>query len=304
MFYAVALVMIMVGVAGCGGEQRSGAYSWGKSTAYDNFLWSKYVPDTLCHAIGFEFNNDARQHMDKPLRLALFERDENGGVGHKVESTEAELFVDGIRAENNEISVMPTTTEVMLGIVFSPKAAAGVRYWYLRPVDDGGLDLINDRVVADYDDDAIMEISAKLSHKMNPLAQELLVALIVLVVLLVVWLLMLKPLLYPSFRVKRLSLIGPEPYSAMLQIKGCRRLVLTAKPCRQGWLNRLLTGEVKYCVNQMWTADVVFEPKDKRSIRIKPDRQTYMTDGMIMSIHEEYVLENLNTKTKTIMSIS
>ena len=54
----------------------------------------------------------------------------------------------------------------------------------------------------------------------------------------------------------------------------------------------------------MWTAPVVFEPRDKKSIRVRPDKNTYSTDARIMKTNADYILVNEQTKAKTSMRIS
>ncbi|MBQ2454897.1 MAG: hypothetical protein II499_02280, partial [Firmicutes bacterium] len=67
---------------------------WGKENYYDKFLWKKHVPDTLSRTIEFDFNQDARNYMDKPLRLGLFKKTGSGKMLPVTES-EMEVFADG-----------------------------------------------------------------------------------------------------------------------------------------------------------------------------------------------------------------
>ena len=298
-FVVVAIILF----AACSSKEENNTVLWGTCTSYDDFLWCKYVPDTLTHTLGFDFNTDAKNYMNQPLQLALFEKDNNGKM-QRVDDDIAELYVNGERAAGNIIKVQTTDTELKVGVVFNRTAADRVHYWSLRPVDDGGLDRINDREPSAYNDDAIMQIRAKKDSRMNPLGEGLMFAGIILVGLLVLWLLMIKPMMFPTFRVSRITLTGPEPYLSMIPVKRCRRLVLTSKKQKQGFFSRIFTGEIKYHINPLWTADVVFEPKDKKSIRIRPDRNAYMINARLLIVHEEYTLENISTKNKTEVVVS
>jgi hypothetical protein len=128
--------------------------------------------------------------------------------------------------------------------------------------------------------------------------------LIVLAAALVLWFCMLKYIFFPTFRVARLQLKDPEPYLSQLKLKGYRLCVLSAAPKKQSWLNRIFTGEIKYEVNPLWTAQVVFEPRDRKSVRVNPDKQTYTTTARVLKCNEDYIIVNETTNAKTTMTIS
>ena len=295
---AIALLLI-----GCDQIDKE-SILWGETKSYDPFLWVSQTPDTLKQTLCFDFNNDAQQHMSAPLQLGLFKKNADGTF-IRIKDNEAELFSQGTKLADNIISVPSTCKELEVGIVFNPKAEDKTHYWYIRPIDNAGLERINDHPTDQFSsEEAIMEIRLKKQHVMNPLAKGILFFIIAFGVALLLWFIIFRPLLFPTFKVNYLELIGPEPYLNKLKIKHYRQLILTSKPAQQSFFNRLMTGEVKYSVNSIWTADVVFEPKDKRSIRIRPDKKEYITDARIMQTNTEYTLENLSTHSKTKLRIS
>lgn len=285
-------------------NSKDQALLWGETKCYDDFLWVKQTPDTLKQTLCFDFNDDARRYMHEPLKLGVFKKGENNEFV-QLKEDEVELFVDGQKVEGNVLTVPVSCQEMEVGVVLTKNAEVKTHYWYLRPIDTAGLERINDKAVsAASDDDAIMSIKLRKSHRMNPLAEGLLIFALIVLGTLILWFVVIKPIQFPSFGVNKLELIGPEPYLNTIKLRRYRKLVLTSKTTTQSWLSRVFTGEIKYSVNQIWTADVVFEPKDKRSIRIRPAKNEYLTDARIMKIDEEYTLENLTTKSKTIMKIS
>lgn len=297
---------LLVGLAaltmvGCKKENK--AMLWGKTQCYDTFLWVHHTPDTLKQTLCFDFNGDAKDFMTENLQLGVFEKNDRGEFV-RMDENKAEVFANGQKADRNIISVPPTCQEMEVGIVFNQDAENKTHYWYIRPINDGGLDRINDKEPAQMADDAIMEMRLQKEQVMNPLAEGLLIFLLAVAAALLIWLLVLKHLFYPTFKVNRLELIGPEPYLNTIKLKHYRKVVLTSKQKRQNGWNRLFTGEIKYSINPLWTADVEFEPKDKRSIRIRPDRSTYITDARIMKRDVEYTLENTSTQAKTKLKIS
>ncbi len=301
--YRSYLLIALAALTMVGCKKDHKAMLWGKTQCYDNFLGVRHTPDTLKQTLCFDFNGDARDFMTENLQLGIFKKNDQGEFVRLGEN-EAEVFVNGEKAEGNIISVPPTCQEMEVGIVFDKTAENKTHYWYIRPINDGGLDRINDKEPAQMAEDAIMEMRLQKEHIMNPLAEGLLIFLLVVAAALLVWLLVLKHLFFPTFKVNRLELIGPEPYLNTIKLKHYRKVVLTSKQKRQSGWSRLFTGEIKYSINPLWTADVVFEPKDKRSIRVRPDRNTYITDARIMKRDEEYTLENTEKQTKTQMKIS
>ena len=86
-------------------------------------------------------------------------------------------------------------------------------------------------------------------------------------------------------------------------MKGYRKLVLTNKKTTQGFFNRLFTGKVLYEVNPIWTNDVLVEPKDKNSVRLRCPLD-YMADARVLKKNQEYTIHNITTGNKTTIKIS
>lgn len=294
--------VISVSFIGCNNGNDENVVLWGKTKTYDPFLWKKQVPDTLKQTLCFDFNDDAVKYLSAPLKLGVFKKDNNGHL-RQVNTDEMELFVNGRPVEGNIISVDASESEVEVGVVFNRNAENKMHFWYIKPLDAAGLDRINDK--ENYgEDEAVMEIRLRKRHVMNPLAEGLMWIGIIVLAALILWFVMLKHMFFPTFRVTRLQLTGPEPYLSQLKIKGYRQCILSASPQKQNWLNKLFAGEIKYEVNPLWTAPVVFEPRDKKSIRVRPHKQTYTTDSRFLKTNVDYVIVNETTKTKTKMKIS
>lgn len=300
-FFLFLVFAVTMGMTACDRADDQ-VVVWGKTNTYDPFLWKKQVPDTLKQTLCFDFNDDAMRYVSEPLQLGVFKKDANGHL-RPVGEDEMELFVNGRPAEGNIIRVNTNESEVEVGVVFRPNAENKMHYWYVKPINNAGLDRINDK---DYygSDEALMEIRLRKRHIMNPLAQGLMWFGIAILAALVLWFAILKHVFFPPFRVTRLVLTGPEPYFSQLKIKGYRKCILTNAPQKQNWFDRVFAGAIKYEVNALWSAPVVFEPRDKRSIRVRPDKHTYRTDARQMKVNVDYELVNETTKAKTMMKIS
>ncbi|MBR6879401.1 MAG: hypothetical protein IKM95_08530 [Bacteroidales bacterium] len=277
---------------------------WGKENYYEKFLWKKHVPDTLYRTMEFDFNKDAQQHMVKPLRLGLYKKTDSGKMLPVTES-EMEVFVDGKKCKDNIIDVQPDVAQLKVGVVFKPEAENKVHHWFFKPVDDGGLDRINDMdsVAFHADNSSLMDIEVEKHKVMNPLAEGLGLTGIVLAIALLVWLLVLKRLLFPTFRVGRIQLTDPVPYNCLKYLRRYRKLILTNQYQKQGFFNKLFTGKILYEMNQLWTSDVTVEPRDSNHVRIRWPKE-YMADAHVLQKHQEYTIQNMTTGTKTKIIIS
>ena len=305
-FLILAAICPLMILASCGkkAEDPNAPTRWGKENYYDKFLWKKHVPDTLYRTIEFDFNQDAKSFMDKPLRLGLFKKTDSGKMLPVTES-EMEVFLDGRKCPHNIIDVQAGTDQLKVGIAFKPKAENKVHHWFFRAVDDGGLERINDMDPGTYqaDNASLMEIEVDKHKVMNPLAVGTGLTLLFLLALLLIWLLVLKPVFFPTFRVGKIQVSDPVPYNTLKRIRGYRKMILTNKPAKQGFFDRVFTGRILYEVNDLWTSEVVIEPKDRNSVRLRCPKD-FMADARVLKKNQEYTVQNMTTSTKTKIKIS
>ena len=285
-------------------NNKDSATRWGKENYYKDFLWKKHVPDTLFREMAFDFNDDARNFMSEPLQLGLFKKTDSGEM-LIVMDNEMEVFVDGTKCVNNVISVEPGTEKIKVGLVFNPAAENKVHHWFFKPVNDGGLERINDMDADTFNnpESSLMEIEAEKNKIMNPLAEGSMLTGIFLLAALLVWLFVLKQIFFPTFKVGKIILSDPAPYMSQKHLRGTRKLILTKSKSTQSGINRFFTGKIIYDVNPMWTSDIVIEPLDKNSVRIHPSK-VYMTETHKMKVHIEYTIQNMTTGTKTKVKVS
>ena len=293
-FLSFLLVLCFVNCS----DKKKSIMLWGETECYDDFCFVKYVPDTLKKSICFNFNEDAKLFMQEHLQLGVFQKNDVGELIQLAEN-EVEIFVNGIKTDKNIIDVPSSVSELEVGFVLSKELANKIHYWFVKPIKDGGLDRINNNIVNQGESDVILDIQVAKKHIMNPLVKGIWVVLTVILLSLLLWFLFFKTIFFPTFKVNRIDLMGPEPYINSIKIKRYRRLVLTSKTVKQGFIKKIFLGEIKYSINALWSADVVFEPKDRRSVRISPNREKYLADARILKVNTECTLENIETKAKT-----
>lgn len=295
-------LMLMVS---CGKKTDENAPTrWGKTNYYDKFLWKKHVPDTLYRTIEFDFNQDAKNYMEGPLRLGLFKKTDSGKM-LPVTENEMEVFVGGQKCQGNIIDVQPGTDQLKVGIVFNPAAENKVHHWFFKPVDDAGLERINDMDPDTYNADnaSLLDIEAEKNKVMNPLEEGTLFTLAFLVAALLVWMFVLKPIFFPTFRVGKVQLSDPVPYNSLKRVRGYRKMILTNKKVKQGFFDKAFAGKILYETNQLWTSDVVIEPKDRKSVRLRVPKDS-MADARVLKTNQEYTIQNMTSGTKTKIKIS
>ena len=291
----LSVLSVLVGILFVSCTSSPAGVIWGETDFYSDFLGKKYEPVIMNRTLELQFNDDARDLMtgQEKITFQLVEKDEDG---RDVSPTGINLYKNGVLCENNRLAVSVGETEIEVGLEFTKEAAAGYHNVYLRPESLAGLDRIDDTAIAN-------GLVIRKNNVHNPLAVMLLWIAIFLIAALILWLLMMKPMVYPTFSVGQLRLQDPVPYSALCPLKHYRKVILTSRSTKQGFFNALFTGKIKYIVNPIWTSDVVFEPKDKNSIRIRPSKE-YQADALILRKNQDYILENTSTKAKTKMRIS
>ena len=304
-FSVCAISLVPLLTVSCSDEPSIDSFTWGRSTEYSDFMWNKYVPDTLSRELIVDFNDDAELFMDSPVSFGLFEKNDFGEM-IPVDSSKVEIYVNKIQSRNNLIEVMPPTESVTVGLVLTDKVKPGQISWYLKPVNDGGLDRINNMTPEEFcrPDTALMEIQLKKKHIWNPLASGLVAALCIIVFTLMAWILCLKYAFYPVFRIKSITMTEPAPYFSSHTVKGARKFVLTQKKQSQSLVSKLFTGKIIYEVNPIWTTVIEIIPRDSKSVRIGTIGTDWLVFTKILKVREEYPMENKNTKEKTIIKIS
>lgn len=284
----------------CSKSGDENSVKWGKVNCYDNFLWKKYVPDTLYRDLVFDFNSDAKMFMGRPLKMGLFKKNDIGKMV-LVKEDEMSLYVDGKRCADNLVEVDPGCENLRVGIVFAKEAEEKVHHWFFKPVDDGGLERINELTPAEFnaDNSSLLGVDVEKNEIINPLRLIVRIIWITLVVLLFVWFLFLKRMFFPYFGVGRMVLSDPEPYLKTINFRKYRKFILTNKQIKQSWLNSVFTGTVGYDINTLWDSDIVFEPKNRKSVRVSTNNDVFFIDGRTLTVGNVYTIENLNTKAKT-----
>jgi len=261
----------------------------GKVTYYGSFLfWKAKQPDTLTVDLKAAFNGEARKDGS---RVEMQCRTMKGDEGYT-------LFYNGRPCEGGRFVMSPDDESSVLSLVFSPEAEGGKRYIEIAPVRAENLDVVNDTPTSDFN----VTLRARYAHSWNPLKTILFWLLVALIAALLVWMLAVRPTIYPSFKVKSLTVREPAPRT--YRIKGCRRVVFTNKKQTQSLLNRWFTRPIQYIVNEQWADGFEVVPSRKTG-RIQNTEHKYdISPSPALTLREECTLQHVETKEKTIIELT
>ncbi len=264
----------------------------GKATWYDSFLfWGASDPDTLSVDLKAAFNDEAK----KDSSTIEFQITDPDG------SKDFLLFYNGLPLNNDKITIRSNdNTSSILSIVFSPTAKEGKRYLAIKATAKQDLDKINDEPVEHYQ----MSLRSKYVVNWNPLKTTLMWLIISVLTALFMWFLLIKRFKYPTINISTIQI--NDPYFSRVNVKGKRRVEFTNKTKKQSFINRIFTGEILYKKNEIWTSPLAFEAGTKKKTLRVVRTKDYVFDSytFMLKAPNDYVVENINDKTKIKISIN
>ena len=244
---AVAAILLL---AGCSREFKVDNGANFKTTSFDKFLWYKHVPDTVKAIITTEFAEC--EDLSGPLVLQLC-NDDGKAVGPEI----AQLWVNGIRSEDNTIVVDPSEPkgESEIWIVLNESQTTETRTftWNLQIVDNPGLVKVNDREPATEPWVVNTTMNWKNVHGVNPVKMWTEIILFILLAVVFVWIVRVHFVIFPKFKVTQVKRIFVTIDENRKNIQGCntftvlaKAIVLSPQSRSQNFFSWLFTGKVVY----------------------------------------------------------
>ena len=282
--FAIGVMALLT--TSCSEEKHTQGREWGFTEYYESSLFGEYEPVVMSHSVAFELNQDARELLGNTGRICfeVVGRDANG---NDVALEGIKVYVnDELREDNCFELSREQADSVKLGFEFEGTAAEGTHKLYLKscgyrgvPASDASLYPLN--ITSNALESGIVLIKYDVRNPGNLVAQFVGLAIIALLLL---WILIIRYLVYSRIKgVSRMTLLCKSAgYQAMPKIAGCRRVVLTSKAQKQGFLNRLFTAKIHYEVNPLWTSDIVFVPSSKGQVRMLPNADYICTTPILV----------------------
>lgn len=273
-------------------ETISEETSMGEANWYDSFLfWNASIPDTLSVDLKAKFNAKAKKD-ESSVVLQIKDSDGNNDFQLLYNNQPIDDGCISLNGGDNSPSV--------LSVVFNSDAKEGARYLTIKVLTSKELDKINDLPLDEYE----LTLRSEYDVDWNPLKTVFMWLGILILAALLLWFILLKHLVYPTINVKYIQI--NDPYFSKVNVKGTRRVVFTNKDMRQGIISRIFTGAILYKKNDVWNSPLTFEAgSKKRTLRVIRNGN-YVFDPFTSNLKapNDYVIENVNDKTKIFITIN
>lgn len=314
------MMMAVVAIAtSCSEEKQPTGDNWGTTEWYPDRFYYSYDPVRMTKTLEFEFNDDAREYLkgdDGYFELAIssspqtYTKPTNIKVYYNDEYCEDGKFrVKLSEATADESNPNVYTADV--GIEFLDGAKEGIHQYYI--VYSGDMagnshirDNARDNAIETNKDDVAVELFTldedgfyveKIDVK-NPVDVVLTWIGIIGGIGLAIWLIFGRYFFYPRIMVSRIMFTGPDTFNRSIAVKGCYKVVLTAdRKKKQGLFARILTGKIRYIYDDVWTDEVSFEHRNKRSVCIHTTGD-WTCDSFLLERHNTYTIDNMGTKKR------
>lgn len=259
---------------------------WGKVKYYSDFLFDKYVPDTLYKELQFEFNQTAIDSVSEEIELIVVKGKEiaNKDTVYYEYETEAakdiQLLKDRVKCENNilTISTAESGKIIEIGIIL-PAGKSTYQdekiHLSLRVKNAGGLDYIDN---VDFETGKNKQLTHEWTiHKdkvYNLLGFWLFLALAVSAVILVTWYVIAHFFVNPSTKFSKLFIdYNDGAGEQRINMGGAYKLFCTNKKTKFSVFSKFFVGVVKVEVNDFWTHPVTITSGSRDNVRVSGLRE-------------------------------
>lgn len=272
---------------------------FGKADYYKPFLFCKKELQPLEKVFHFEFNDEAIKE-NSFIELSLYDRKLNQPVSPSIVT----IWKDGEEQKNNRFTIRSGDVErVSLSLLFNPDADSDNYQWLFR-VSASSLDRIGNVTLENqHEAPAVLLLSAKFNKRINPLLLGIIIFFVVVIGSLLVWMLIVRKVLYPTFKVAAITIL--DPYFNMYKLGSYRKVVFTNRAEKQGSMSKFFQGKVLYAVNEVWTDKWELLPHDRNSVKAVSNKN-YLIEPYTGRLNKsyEYTVTNVLTNVKIKLKIN
>ena len=250
-------------------------HSWGTFKRFSDFpiisALKPYQPDTLFKTLRFEFNHHSIGAINN-VNLQLVERvikrnDLKTDTKETVYSIPKGVLLlkDGVRCEDNILTVTPQDAKIQVGIVFTNETEIEDRSYtfVLKVLDSGGLDRIGNTDVSAYSGTSVIYLAdewvVKMDKVWNPLVLILFLIGIFIVTFLVLWYLLSRQIFNPTNRFSKIYFSYCNGEEEVHRVGNCYKVVCTSKKTPVSLFHKFFVGNVAFEVNDFWQTKVKTE---------------------------------------------
>lgn len=270
-------LFLLFTIVSCNSEKESlEGVNFETAEYYESFLFVPAKSKSSSKMMEIKFNDWAKQKNSYVTLLMCYKIESNKKSFYlgSESSPFISVYLDNKLCQNGKIQFEKESEKISnLRIEFSPEAKEGYYTGFII-VDDAKIDRINN-IENISTQSKLFEWSIRYNIVMNPLKLALLWGIAIIFLLLFIWFVFFRNLFYP--KMQKGKILINAPYSKSIKIKCGRKLVFTTKSKKQKMLHKIFAGKILYEVNSLWNSEIVFYPKDKRSLRIKTSKDYTVT---------------------------
>lgn len=258
-YFLIAVLSALL-LSGCA-KEIPGAF-WGETEHYKKFLWKDYEPIRMEQTLVFDFNQDSKKLLTKPVRFEIVEKDLEGNF---FRPDDIDVYVNGKLCQDNIFSVTKDDTEIPLCIIFKDDAREGNHTLFLQEDENNnnGLDRV-DYLQLD------KGFVVKKKDVTNPLRVGTDISLSTILAILVAWILLVQ-LSINRFRNDQIRTIkftiedgNPKCINSKnSSLVGSKEIILTKTTAKQSFLKMLFFGKISYVKIDEIPCEVKFKPGRK-----------------------------------------
>ncbi len=262
----IAYLFAVVFLFSCEEEERS--LLWGETKYYNDFLFHKYEPVRMTKIIQFDFNEDA-ERFAKDVEFGIYSKDFDGQL-YLVEEDIVLIYKDGKSISGNKFKVSPKegSVGVELGIEFKPAAKEAMHTFYLKVLNNGSLDRINESEIQAEAMPIVIEWRAEKIDIMNPAKKWMFIGIASLLAVLIVVAIFIQ-LAITKFK-SGVIVIVVNNTTQTYKIRGISSIIGSAKSKKQGLWDRFTNGKTLFMRHGEFfiDGDITITPSTRNRVRI------------------------------------
>lgn len=277
----------------CGAQEETEAdgVRW-----HDSFLWSGSADD---ESIVWDLSPTFRHQLPQSSATLRLESAEG-------QPDDFSAWLNGEPLKAGEAFEVRPGTPAVIRLQFDHSAKTGKRYFTVTPTSVRDIDMINGSPADEYQGSILR---TRYSVSWNPLKTILFWIAIAIIALLVLWFVILKRIFFPTIKMSRVEIVGPDSYYLSKKIKGARRIILTSRRKNQSILSRLFTGEVRFIRADHFTDDLIMEAAaGKKKVKVRstdaPPRGWDVYPSAIFMQDDKGTITNRTTRQKSDIEFS
>lgn len=218
---------------------------------YDSFLWNDAAEDKK---IEWDLSPIFKNELQNSNLRVVFQK----GDG---QPNDFHAFYNKQLLELGDVIVIEPNKPALIEILFNHNAEAGKRYFKLSPYSFEGLDYINEKPSEDY---VGTSLRTEYNIDWNPLKTFSFWLVIIIISAIILWMLIFKRIFFPTIKMNRIIILGPDSFYVSKKIKGARKILLTSKHKPQNFFSRIFTGEIRFIESNFFSPELTITPAGKK----------------------------------------